>query len=421
MPSSESIQQQSAPARLAGLDALRGIAVLLVLGRHMPDGAANSCAPLAMWHRMGWVGVDLFFVLSGFLVSGLLFREYLRFGNIHYGRFLLRRGFKIYPAFYVLLLVTYAVACWTGKELPLSAVVSEALFVQNYGPALFPQSWSLAVEEHFYFLLPLLIIALYRASRGETRDPFRKLPVIFVFAAVLVLAGRVATNMSGEFHLKTHIFPTHLRIDALLFGVLLSYAWHFHFARLASVVQRWKWLLVLISSCLAMPAFVCELGGDAFVPTIGLTGLYLASGLFLLLFAFSETTPQIGTRLLATIGTYSYSIYLWHIPVRFWLSGPIAQKLNLSPGESLALYFGSSLLAGGLMAHLIEWPALALRDRWCDSRNSTASNDFREFRNQEKYSYSDERDEQNHPGDQANDKDPIRGAGFARRAGVLPQ
>src|SRR5271168_36950 len=94
-----------AAGRLRQLDVLRGVAILLVLGRHLDSvptdapGAIQSAFDL--WMRAGWIGVDLFFVLSGFLVSGLLFREYARYGDVRAGRFLLRRGLKIYPAFYV--------------------------------------------------------------------------------------------------------------------------------------------------------------------------------------------------------------------------------------------------------------------------------------------------------------------------------
>ena len=84
--------------RIKGLDLLRGIAILLVLFRHC-DIENN------ILHHFGWLGVDLFFVLSGFLVSGLLFNEYKKIGKVKIGRFLIRRGFKIYPPFYFFVLI----------------------------------------------------------------------------------------------------------------------------------------------------------------------------------------------------------------------------------------------------------------------------------------------------------------------------
>ncbi|MSP58983.1 MAG: acyltransferase [Myxococcales bacterium] len=118
--------------RSAAIDALRGVAILLVLGRHIPEVLqlpAVVHTALAEWRRFGWIGVDLFFVLSGFLVSGLLFREHQRHGRLFAGRFLIRRGFKIYPGFYLLLFATWLVL---GRWLPPHALLSEGLFVQNY-------------------------------------------------------------------------------------------------------------------------------------------------------------------------------------------------------------------------------------------------------------------------------------------------
>src|SRR6188474_3449733 len=125
--------------RLRELDFLRGIAIVLVLMRHQYLSGFTT--------TMGWVGVDLFFVLSGFLVSGLLFREYLREGTVHVTRFLIRRGLKIYPAFYVFLLLSV----WFGvtvrqAQIPPRLLVGEILFLQNYVGRLWPHTWSLAVE-----------------------------------------------------------------------------------------------------------------------------------------------------------------------------------------------------------------------------------------------------------------------------------
>jgi len=140
--------------RLRELDFLRGIAILLVLLRHgnLFDSTTN----------IGWIGVDLFFVLSGFLVSKLLFKEYSRFGNIEPKRFLIRRGFKIYPI-YFLFYIPYLILRYPDiKTMPL---LGDLLFIQNYvygwGYAFGP-SWSLAIEEHFYFGFALLFFIFLR-------------------------------------------------------------------------------------------------------------------------------------------------------------------------------------------------------------------------------------------------------------------
>src|SRR4051794_29454248 len=98
-PQPEVITEVDRPKpRNMNLDVLRGVAILLVLGRHFDY--------FPLWTRVGWAGVDLFFVLSGFLISGLLFEEWKRTGSINIKRFYIRRALKLYPAFYALLLVT---------------------------------------------------------------------------------------------------------------------------------------------------------------------------------------------------------------------------------------------------------------------------------------------------------------------------
>src|SRR5262249_876999 len=152
---------------------------------------------------------DLFFVLSGFLVSGLLFKEYKRHGDVRLGRFLVRRGFKIYPAFYVFLLATSLAVLLGGQALDGLAFLCEALFVQNYGPNLKDHTWSLAVEEHFYLLLCLFF--WLRLRRRHAR-PFAPLPALFLLVALACLGLRLWTTWSAPFsytYNNKHLhFPT---------------------------------------------------------------------------------------------------------------------------------------------------------------------------------------------------------------------
>jgi len=137
--------------RLREIDFLRGIAILLVFFRHKELFSSLT--------KMGWIGVDLFFVISGFLVSGLLFKEYKRFGSINVKLFLIRRGFKIYPIYY-LSYIFYLFFKLKSETFSLKYVLADLFFIQNYvygfGYA-YVASWSLAIEEHFYLVLALLL------------------------------------------------------------------------------------------------------------------------------------------------------------------------------------------------------------------------------------------------------------------------
>src|SRR5215469_2047732 len=122
---------RSGAVRLKELDILRGVAVLLVLACH--------CRASEFLLRSGWV--DLFFVLSGFLVSGLLFVEHQRTGRIRIWRFFARRGFKIYPAFYFFIGLTLLFNALHSKPPEISSLIRELVFIQNYGPAIWPHTW----------------------------------------------------------------------------------------------------------------------------------------------------------------------------------------------------------------------------------------------------------------------------------------
>lgn len=358
--------------RLVSLDVLRAIAVLLVLGRHLPrlDELARALGPFGglavIAQRGGWIGVDLFFVLSGFLVSGLLFREYQRHREIRPGHFLLRRGLKIYPAFYVLLAVTV----WARESVYGPAVVCEALFVQNYGPSLWDHTWSLAVEEHFYLAAALLLPLLARRP-GE---PFARLPKIFFFYIALpVLALRVVNGLVFDYTHRTHLYPTLLRIDSLAFGVLLSYYFHFAHETFLERAGRRRAALVAGGALLLLPPFLWPLETTPFISTAGFTLLYLGSGMILAGLVAEERPAGRLARGLAWIGAYSYSIYLWHLPVRrFVLSS------ELSAGRAALLYGAGSVVLGVVMAVVIEVPVLRLRDRLLPSRNRPLAADVPE-------------------------------------------
>ena len=153
------------PTRMLGLDLLRLLAIVLVLGRHIevpPDAWHSAFRELFVaWKDNGGLGVDLFFVLSGFLVSGLLFREYITLGDISVTRFYARRAWKIYPSFYFLIAFTYFYYLYViGYRIPVGVMFSELFFLQSYLRGAWNQTWSLAVEEHFYIALPLVLLFL---------------------------------------------------------------------------------------------------------------------------------------------------------------------------------------------------------------------------------------------------------------------
>jgi peptidoglycan/LPS O-acetylase OafA/YrhL len=349
------------------LDVLRVLAVVLVLGRHMFGiselaSSTPSRLLLGLWNRCGWIGVDLFFVLSGFLVSGLLFSEYQKSGEVRVGRFLMRRAFKIYPPFYVLLGVTVAFNLVVVTQ---RSLVAEALFFQNYVPGLWGHTWSLAVEEHFYILLAAAVFVLARRRRSA-RNPFESLPALFVVVTLTALTTRFVTALTVPHFWTRTLLPSHARIDSLFFGVVLSYCFHFRRDLIDRYLRYRQYVPAVV--VLLLPVVFLPVETSVFMNTIGLVFLYLAFGAVTLgaihseIFAVASRTP-IG-RSIAFLGERSYSIYLWHLPAKLWFVGLVSKSLGITQSLPIALmeYIGGAFLLGVVMAFVVETPALALRD-----------------------------------------------------------
>ncbi|MBL8189851.1 MAG: acyltransferase [Acidobacteria bacterium] len=265
--------------RLLSLDVLRAVAVLLVLGRHMMspplEWAEGQRLIFKAWQRGGWVGVDLFFVLSGFLVSRLLFSEFQKYGQISAGHFYLRRGLKIYPAFYVLLAVSLMAKALLNAPPSLKSTLAEFFFVQNYFPGIWNHTWSLAVEEHFYLMLPLLLKCFVKF--GNKPEPFRGLPKLILLVVVAILGGRlVSAYLWGYGHYSLQ-FQTHSRLDGLLIGVLIAWLYTFRHAWLCAAFSQVRHYLILTGSLLLSIAFVVSLDSSPLIYTLGFSVFALAS------------------------------------------------------------------------------------------------------------------------------------------------
>jgi len=348
------------------LDCLRGVAILMVILCHtILFRKPGWEAPLV---RFGWAGVDLFFVLSGFLISGLLFAEYRRSGAIRFQRFAVRRALKIYPAFYALVLLTVFSHLLT--ENPASvfrAFLHDVFFMQSYTPGTYGHFWSLSVEEHFYILFPLALYLMLRRSGPKKADPFQFLPWCFGIVAIVLLVGRLLTaRYLVPFTWQTHLFPTHLRIDSLLFGTLLSYWSHFHGEKFWGFIRPRRHLFLLVGAFLISPTFVIS-QYDPWMYTYGFTVLYLGFGALMLgmLSLRVESWPRTAQaipRALAFIGGYSYSIYLWHIPWLILLTTLQLIQIRYM-GLGLTAFIVGSIAFGVLASQAIEVPAIRLRDR----------------------------------------------------------
>ncbi|MCC1491378.1 acyltransferase family protein [Cognatishimia sp. F0-27] len=330
------------------IDGLRAIAVLSVVLYHFG-------APLAG----GFVGVDIFFVISGFLIGGILWREFDRTGRVRLGAFYLRRFKRLAPAFFAMAFVTTLVGAAIllpfefreyGKSLIAATVwLSNVLFYRDAGyfdaaseekPLL--HTWSLAVEEQFYILLPLTILLLKRSRR--------LLLWALITAWGLSLAASILATPSHPMA-AFYLFP--FRAWELLSGVLLA-IWGFETRRRWHGYAALSWLgLGLVAvSILFIPAGPQFPGVLAILPVLG-TVLLIANG----------TGPNPVNRLLChpwavMIGLLSYSLYLWHWPI--YVFGAYLRGGALDP-VSAAVLIALSLALAWLSWRFVETPVRRAR------------------------------------------------------------
>ena len=338
---------QPALAYNPALDGLRGVAILLVILSH-------AHAPL---FDGAFYGVDLFFVLSGFLITSLLLQELRGSGRLDYWRFYRRRLWRLMPAL-ALFLAAYCVFApllWPQEAADVySDALVSLLYLADYGIAFFDSPdallhmWSLSVEEHFYLLWPPLLVLLARHSRpgGLWR------PVLGL--AVLAWAWRVFWVARGQpFYEVFFRFDT--RATGLLMGSLLAAlvlerpAW---FQRLQRGLAHGMWLV------LAVPLLMAQSWDDMNALAWGMTVVECAAMLVLVaaLRRRGAVYEALSAPALVRLGQLSYGIYLWHYPVVRWL------RADLPWPAVAALGLAVSLGLAALSYHTVERWALRRRD-----------------------------------------------------------
>ena len=323
--------------RLGGLDGLRGIAVLAVVGFHLDPGLLPG----------GFLGVDIFFVISGFLITRLLLVEFADTGRIRLGQFYRRRFRRLFPAVFVLLVaVCLSALVWRDQLTALLASVGSSLgyvtnwwlildrqsyFVASGRPPMLQHLWSLAIEEQYYLLWPVLIVVLIRRSQAHAAasDPARRelvSQVMWVALALAVMstlamaAVAVATGVPYASDSSRVYFGTDTHSMGLLLGSAAGARSVLRGKRSAPAHARARWLTDWVGlGCLAVLLWQLRQLNE-FVPGLYRGGFLAIDGLAVVVVLVAiRPASQLGrlldARALRWIGSRSYSIYLWHWPV----------------------------------------------------------------------------------------------------------
>ncbi|MDR5878871.1 acyltransferase [Caballeronia sp. LZ032] len=354
------------PSRSIELDFIRGLAIIAVMGYHFhsyPTGSAFIAAIEYPLKNFGHEGVNLFFTLSGFLVGGLLLKQYAQQGRIDAGRFIVRRIFKIWPAYYVLILFHVIV----GRHPANTFLVQNLTHMQNYFGSSIAQTWSLAVEEHFYLFLPVLLIVL---ARWRTRVD-ALLGVLGTLCLVVLVARSVAVyrgDLQGTF------FYTQYRIDSLLFGVMLAALYWMKPAVYQAIARRKRMLIAMVVGVVLW--LVLGTRDVALDQSIGYTVQAVGfCALIVLTLEYSGSWRMSKVyRVIGWIGVYSYGIYLWHslalAPGDMLIRKAAALHLPAVPAwfAIMGAQFAIAIVVGYVTTRAVEFPFLRIRDAWFPAR-----------------------------------------------------
>jgi peptidoglycan/LPS O-acetylase OafA/YrhL len=339
----------SRKGRFDAFDGVRAFAVLAAFGSHVSQ----------KWASGGWMGVEVFFVLSGYLITSLLLREHRTTGRIAFGRFYARRAVRLYPA--LLLLLLGGLVCYRDIAGTLPAyrdtALASGLYLEDlaYGfghPGFFGHTWSLAVEEQFYLFWPPIMIVLLKRKRN--------IGIIAVVTSFLVLAATgIFLSFGDHTILPGSYFLPWVQAPVLLAGCALAAfewrparQWGAAFAAMGALGL--VWLTLVNQTSRANDLALMLLGGAAF--TVALISGLMADPRSLL-------ARVLGWGPIAYFGRISYGFYLFHYAMLSIVGNRLAARgwsHHRIIAAELLVSFGCAVIS----YHLLEQPLLKLKRRF---------------------------------------------------------
>lgn len=360
--------------RSNGLDTLRALAIVLVFVYHYRVFVSGEPA-LGWASTVGWVGVDLFFVLSGYLIGNQIFVGLVARRQLSLSSFYARRALRTWPVFWVVLAAYFLFPSAMGGR-PPPALWTFLTFTQNYqlqpGTA-FSHAWSLCIEEQFYLAMPLVVLVALRV--GTRRDQAWLLLLALLVAGVAtraVLWSRYGRESIGgiEGYYPHIYYATVCRFDEFLPGIAVALVKNFHPLLWRRMMARGVALFLLGVACTAAAFygvhshyFIDGYGYPFFMTVFGYSGLAAAFSL-LVASALSQRSPLHFIRVPGAyrLALWSYSIYLSHKAVAYILN-KFAQQYSVAPTLKFLAITAASVAVGALLYRLVELPFMNLRER----------------------------------------------------------
>jgi peptidoglycan/LPS O-acetylase OafA/YrhL len=361
--------------KLYGLDHLRALAILSVFLFHyfiLSQGQPEWLPDVA---KFGWTGVDLFFVLSGFLISSQLFAQIKQGENIKFKQFFLKRFFRIVPAFLVTVGLYFLFPLFREKE-SLPPIWKFLTFTQNLGLNLqdfgtFSHAWSLCVEEHFYFFLPIILIILQRGK--VLKNSYWLIAALFLFGFIIrvysfnhLYTPKAQLENSWMYWYKYVYYPTYNRLDGLLIGVCIAGIYQFLPTTWNKISKYGNQFVILGLAVLTGAYFLCE-DTQTYIASIwGFPLVALGFGL-LVIAALSPTCflYKWKSKVTTYIATLSYAIYLTHKGI-IHITHQLLVSFKFDNNVVLLICLFTCLFGAVLLNLIIEKPFMKLRDKFIE-------------------------------------------------------
>jgi peptidoglycan/LPS O-acetylase OafA/YrhL len=368
------------------MDGLRTLAIVLVLFRHAIkaiesrlDNAFSMSLPWGDWNLAtpmlnGWVGVDLFFVLSGFLIGGHLIRQRDGFSLNSLGHYFGARALRIVPTYFCVLFLVAGGFCPLYTPLAddiLPALIWHMAFLQDYLPSNFIVAfWSLGVEEKFYILAPLLVLGTSRIKSLKARFALLTTLSLAPMALRATTLGFVDFDFTSyRAYFETFRSPFHLTFDSLLIGVVCAEICS-HPKLRAKLATMATGLLCLGITIIGVHLVPYDLMGSITVYDVVFQPFALSLGFGLIVLALVLIDPKKGwvaSRFSLIGARLSYSLYLVHMALI--PSAMVPTLLSGTEGMSaFAIFFAAFVVlstAASLALHFaVEKPFLLLKSRW---------------------------------------------------------
>ncbi|MFP3834849.1 acyltransferase family protein [Chryseobacterium sp. SIMBA_028] len=361
------------PERFYGLDHLRALAILLVLLYHYR--AFKHPVWIETVGKFGWTGVDLFFVLSGFLISSQLFREIESRGRISLKTFYIKRFFRIIPSYLFTIFLYFIIPFFRERE-ALPPLWKFITFTQNYGlnvidQGTFSHAWSLCIEEQFYLILPLLLLVLMPVKLLK----YLAVLIIFLIAFSMMLRW-VSWNETIAFldhnslefwrswYMKIY-YPTHTRLDGLGTGVLIGYLMQYSSCFKNMVHRKGNWLFILGVVLLGFSFWMCNEQASKNASVFGFTLVAISYGM-IVMSAISESSFLSRKKLYITseLAALSYAIYLSHKGIIHIVQN-VFDGFDIQTSDSICLTvcFLASIAGGLGYRFMIEKPFAAIKSK----------------------------------------------------------